>query len=51
MTPVNERIRAKKIRAVGPNGEQPGVMNTREAIDLAKSRGLDLAGKVEKGES
>ncbi len=42
MTPVNERIRAKKIRAVGPNGEQLGVMNTREAIDLAKSRGLDL---------
>jgi len=42
MTPVNERIRAKKIRVVGPNGDQLGVMNTREAIDLAKSRGLDL---------
>ena len=42
MTPVNERIRAKKIRVVGPNGEQVGLMNTREAIDLAKSRGLDL---------
>ncbi len=42
MTPVNERIRAKKIRVVGPNGDQLGIMNTREAIDLAKSRGLDL---------
>ncbi len=42
MTPVNERIRAKRIRVVGPQGDQLGVMNTREAIDLAKSRGLDL---------
>lgn len=42
MTPVNERIKAKRIRVVGPNGDQLGVMNTREAIDLAKSRGLDV---------
>ena len=42
MTPVNERIRAKRIRVVGPNGDQLGVMNTKEAIDLAKSRGLDV---------
>ncbi len=42
MTPVNERIRAKRIRVVGPQGDQLGVMNTKDAIDLAKSRGLDL---------
>ena len=42
MTPVNERIRAKKIRVVGPNGDQLGLMNTKDAIDLAKSRGYDL---------
>lgn len=42
MTPVNERIRASKVRVVAPNGEQLGVMNTKEAVDLAKSRGLDL---------
>ncbi len=42
MTPVNERIRAKKIRVVGPDGAQLGLMNTKDAIDLAKSRRLDL---------
>ena len=42
MTLVNERIKARRIRVVGPNGDQLGVMNTKEAIDLAKSRGYDL---------
>lgn len=42
MTPVNERIRAKKIRVVGPRGDQLGLMNTRDAIDLAKKYNLDL---------
>lgn len=42
MTRVNERIRAPKIRVVYGEGQQLGVMTTREAIDKAKSVGLDL---------
>jgi len=43
MTRVNERIRAPRIRVVyGEDSQQLGVMTTREAIDKAKSVGLDL---------
>ncbi len=42
MTRVNERIRAPKVRVVFGEGQQLGVMNTREAIEKAKSVGLDL---------
>lgn len=41
-TRVNERIRAQRVRVVSGTGEQHGVMNIREALDLAKSMGLDL---------
>ncbi len=39
---INERIRAPRIRVVTANGEQLGVMNTREALEQAKALGLDL---------
>jgi len=43
MTRVNDRIRAPRIRVVyGEDAQQLGVMTTREAIDKAKSVGLDL---------
>jgi translation initiation factor IF-3 len=43
MTRVNDRIRAPRIRVVyGEDSQQLGVMTTREAIDKAKSVGLDL---------
>ncbi len=43
MTRVNDRIRAPKVRVVyGEDSQQLGVMTTREAIDKAKSVGLDL---------
>jgi len=42
MTRINERIRAPKIRVVFGEGQQLGVMTTREALDKAKSVGLDL---------
>jgi len=42
MTRINERIRAPRIRVVFGEGQQLGVMTTREAIDKAKSVGLDL---------
>ncbi len=39
---MNERIRYPEIRVVGDDGSQLGVMVTREAIALARSKGLDL---------
>ncbi len=43
MTRVNEKIRAPKVRVVyGEDSQQLGVMSTREAVDKAKSVGLDL---------
>jgi translation initiation factor IF-3 len=42
MTRINDRIRAPKVRVVNSHGEQLGVMSAREALDKAKSVGLDL---------
>ena len=50
MTRVNDRIRAPKVRVVNSKGEQLGVMSAREALEKAKSVGLDLveiAGKAD----
>ena len=42
MTRVNDRIRAPKVRVVYGEGQQLGVMSTREAVEKAKTVGLDL---------
>jgi translation initiation factor IF-3 len=42
MTRINDRIRAPKVRVVNSHGEQLGVMTAREALEKAKSVGLDL---------
>ena len=42
MTRVNDRIRAPKVRVVLFNGDQLGVMSSREALEKAKMIGLDL---------
>ncbi|MFI5352614.1 MAG: translation initiation factor IF-3 [Candidatus Binatales bacterium] len=39
---VNNLIRATEVRVIDSDGHQLGVMNTREAIKVAESRGLDL---------
>lgn len=39
---INERIRVPEVRVIGEEGEQLGVMNTREAVQLAREKGLDL---------
>jgi translation initiation factor IF-3 len=39
---INEQIRDREIRLVGENGEQLGVMSTREAYAKAIEAGLDL---------
>ena len=50
MTRINDRIRAPKVRVVMANGDQLGVMSSREALAKAQSLGLDLveiAGQVD----
>ncbi|MFT4176184.1 MAG: translation initiation factor IF-3 [Luteolibacter sp.] len=42
MTRVNDRIRAPKVRVVTSDGQQLGVMTTRDALIKAQSVGLDL---------
>jgi translation initiation factor IF-3 len=39
---INERISALQVRLIGANGEQLGVLITREALRLAEDAGLDL---------
>ncbi len=39
---VNENIRAREVQVIGPDGKNLGIMRTIEAIQLAKSMGLDL---------
>lgn len=41
-TRINEAIRAKELRVVGPDGENLGVLSTREALDTAERYRLDL---------
>lgn len=41
-TPINEEIRAKEIRVVGPEGDQLGIMTSEAALALAYDKGLDL---------
>ncbi len=38
----NERIRAREVRVIGPDGGMLGVMPPEEALNIAKSHGLDL---------
>lgn len=38
----NERIRAREVRVIGPDGKQVGIMLTPEAIRLARQMELDL---------
>jgi translation initiation factor IF-3 len=47
---INNFIRAKEVRVVDETGAQLGIMNIFEAIDLAKSKGLDLIQVTEKVE-
>ncbi|MGC4014764.1 MAG: translation initiation factor IF-3 [Luteolibacter sp.] len=42
MTRINDRIRAPRVRVVMANGDQLGVMSSREALAKAQSLGLDL---------
>ena len=39
---INESIRFKEVRLVGPEGEQLGIMSSTSALEYAYGRGLDL---------
>ncbi|MDD2959536.1 MAG: translation initiation factor IF-3 [Lachnospiraceae bacterium] len=39
---INEQIRDKEVRLVGEDGEQLGIMSSRDAMKLAKEAELDL---------
>ena len=41
-TQINFAIRDPEVRVVGANGEQLGIMSSKEANDLAEKEGLDL---------
>jgi translation initiation factor IF-3 len=38
----NDRIRVPEVRVIGPDGKQIGILNTREALRIAQTHGLDL---------
>ena len=41
-TKLNEQIRYEQVRVIGSNGEQLGIMSSRDAQLLAKEQGVDL---------
>lgn len=42
LTLINERIRYGQVRVIDDQNNQLGIMDTKEAIGIARSRGLDL---------
>lgn len=42
LPPLNERIRVREVRLIDEDGAQVGVVNTREALQRAREKGLDL---------
>lgn len=39
---VNERIRVRECRLIGDEGQQLGIVSTRDALAMAREKGLDL---------
>ena len=39
---INEQIRISPIRLIGPNGEQVGIIQTSQAMEMAREAGQDL---------
>lgn len=42
MTQINDAIRDKEVRVISADGEQLGIMSSRDALRLAEERNLDL---------
>ena len=45
---INERIRAREVRLVGPDGEQVGIKTLPDALNFARSLDLDLVEVADK---
>ena len=41
-TQINSAIRDPEVRVIGPNGDQLGIMSSKEANEIADKEGLDL---------
>ena len=39
---INEQIRDREVRLIGPDGAQLGIVSAREAMAKAQEAGLDL---------
>ncbi|MCI5970482.1 MAG: translation initiation factor IF-3 [Clostridia bacterium] len=39
---INEEIRDKEVRVISSDGEQLGVMSSKEALNIAEQKGMDL---------
>ncbi|GAA3320731.1 hypothetical protein GCM10020331_032930 [Ectobacillus funiculus] len=39
---INEQIRAREVRLVGPTGDQLGIKSRQEAMEIAANVNLDL---------
>jgi len=39
---INEQIRDREVRLIGPDGAQLGIVSSREALEKAQEAGLDL---------
>ena len=39
---INEQIRDKEVRVIGPEGDQLGIMSAKDAMQKAQEAGLDL---------
>ena len=45
---INEQIRDREVRLIGADGEQLGIVSSREAQKIADEAGLDLVKIAEK---
>ena len=39
---INDRIRIPQVRVIGPDGEQVGILSTKDAMEMAEENDLDL---------
>ncbi len=47
---INNQIRAEKVRLIDEKGEQIGIIETKNALDMARARNLDLIQVTDKTE-
>jgi len=48
--PINDEINANKVRLIGSEGEQMGILSLEEALDKAKESSLDLVQMAKEGD-